>query len=70
MRNKWLLFYNSKYFLPLMAIIILAVETVVFIKIMDDFNLWVALIAVIMLAVVVKVVTTLLTTILGRSRHT
>lgn len=65
MKEKWLAFYNSKYFLPLCAILILAIETFIFIKVMDAVNLWFALIAVVILIVVVKVVTALLTMVLS-----
>lgn len=65
MKEKWLAFYNSKYFLPLCVALILAIETFIFIKVMDAFNLWFALIAVIMLIIVVKIVTALLTMILS-----
>lgn len=65
MKEKWLAFYNSKYFLPLCAILILSIETFIFIKVMDAFNLWFALIAVVILIVVVKVATALLTMVLS-----
>ena len=65
MKEKWLAFYNSRYFLPLCAALILAIETFIFIKVMDAFNLWFALIAVIMLFIVVKIVTALLTMVLS-----
>ena len=65
MKEKWLAFYNSKYFLLLCVALILAIETFIFIKVMDAFNLWFALIAVIMLFIVVKIVTALLTMVLS-----
>lgn len=65
MKEKWLAFYNSKYFLPVCAIAFVAIETFIFIKIMDAFNLWFALIALFALIIVVKVVTALLTMILS-----
>lgn len=65
MKDKWSAFYNSKYFLPVCVILYLAIATFIFDKMMDAFNLWVALAILVLLIVMIKIISALLRMVLS-----
>lgn len=60
MKEKWLVFYKCKYFLPVGVMSYLTIAMFIIVRIMDAFNLWVALAMLVLLIVVVKIRASLL----------
>lgn len=65
MKEKWLAFYKSKYFLPVCVILYLTIATFIIVKIMDAFNLWAALAMLVLLILVIKILASLLGMVLS-----
>lgn len=66
MKQYWLKFYNSRWFLPVLAILWLALGTAIIYFTFEHFHLWFAFLLILIFIVVIKIITFFLKLIFGR----
>lgn len=57
MKQKWMAFYNSKWFIPTIVIAFMVVGTVTFYALFEHFHLWFGLLLILGFIVVIKIIT-------------
>lgn len=57
MKQKWMVFYNSKWFIPTIVIAFMAIGTTAFYALFEHFHLWFGLLLILGFIVVIKIIT-------------